>query len=123
MSAPAKFHTTLAVERINADQWRLTGLLAFYSAKLDNLIFVRKGFVTDFASVPRVPVAYWLFADVGQEAAVIHDFLYTEGKLPRKLADEIFLEALEACGVPAWRRWPMYLAVRTFGADRFATAS
>ena len=119
MKAKARFHTTLAVERLPGDRWKLTGLLAFYSAKLDNMVFVKKGFITDFASVPRVPVAYWLFADVGQEAAVVHDALYTDGKFSRETADRIFLEALEACGVQAWRRYPMYWAVRAFGASRY----
>ena len=124
MTAPARFHTNLAVERPDPDkeEWVLTKLLAFYSAKCSRMLIVRKGFVTDFASVPRVPVAYWLYANVGQEAAVIHDALYTWGSMPRAVADAIFLEALEACGVSAWRRLPMYWAVRAFGAARY-TAS
>ncbi|MEX5744637.1 DUF1353 domain-containing protein [Massilia sp. X63] len=122
MTAPARFHTALSVEQLDDERWRLTGLLAFYSAKLDRMIIVRKGFVTDFASIPRIPLAYWLFAGVGQAAAVVHDSLYTDGIVPREVADSIFLEAMEACGVSAWRRWPMFWAVRAFGGSRYSAA-
>ena len=123
MKAPARFHTKLSVEQLDDERWRLTALLAFYSAKFDRMIFVPNGFETDFASVPRVPLAYWLFAGVAQAAAVVHDSLYGAGTVPRKVADEIFLEALEACGVAAWRRWPMFWAVRAFGAGRYRAAT
>ena len=118
----AGFHTTLQVEQLDDERWRLTAMLAFASAKYDRMVIVPKGFETDFASIPRIPLAYWLFAGVGQAAAVVHDALYGEGQVPRKVADDIFLEAMEACGVSAWRRWPMYWAVRTFGASRYRTA-
>lgn len=122
MKAPARFHTKLSVEQIDDVRWQLTALLAFYSAKFDRMILVPNGFITDFASVPRLPLAYWLFAGVGQAAAVVHDFLYSGGAVPREVADAIFLEAMEACGVSAWRRWPMYWAVRVRGGSRYSAA-
>lgn len=122
MKFSAGFHTKLSVEQLDAERWRLAALLAFYSAKFDRMILVPKDFETDFASVPRVPLAYWLFAGVGQAAAVVHDFLYSGGITSRDAADAIFLEAMEACGVSAWRRLPMYWAVRTFGRARYTTA-
>jgi len=119
----ARFHTTLSVEQLDAERWRLTALLAFCSAKHDSMIIVPAGTVTDFASVPRMPLAFWLFAGVGQAAAVVHDWLYrVDTSVSREVADEIFLEAMEACGVSAWRRYPMYWAVRAFGGTRYRSA-
>jgi len=93
--------------------------LVYYSALLELLVTVPAGFVTDYASVPRAPLTYWLFGGVGDEAAVVHDFLYSTGVVPRQVADEVYGEALEACGVAAWRRVPMVAAVRVFGASRY----
>ncbi|MBC6981719.1 DUF1353 domain-containing protein [Caulobacter sp. 17J80-11] len=85
----------------------------------DEVIVVPVGFETDFASVP------WgfreLFPQLGPWArpAIIHDWLYANrglGRYSRADADRIFLEAMEVVGVPAWRRAPMYLAVRAGGA-------
>jgi len=45
---------------------------------------------------------------------VVHDWLYYN-KHDRKEADKIFLEAMKSEGVPAWRRLPIYSAVRAFG--------
>ncbi|SFD83108.1 DUF1353 domain-containing protein [Massilia yuzhufengensis] len=122
MKPSAQFHTKLSVEQLDAVRWQLVALLAFYSAKYDSMTIVPAGTVTDFASVPRIPLAFWLFAGIGQAAAVIHDWLYGCGTVPRKVADDIFLEAMEACGVPTWRRIPMYWAVRAFGAGRYSKA-
>lgn len=120
----AGFLTALRAEPISPgnDNWRLLAELAFSSDVLDRLIVVPPGFVTDFASVPRLPLAYLLFGNVAREAAVVHDFLYSSGACSRKLADEVFVEASKACNVPAWRRGPMWLGVRLFGAGRYTAA-
>lgn len=78
-------------------------------------IRVPKGFVTDFASVPRVPIAYWLTGDTAHEAAVLHDYCYSTGLHPRAWCDEMFAAAMQASGVPAWRRALMYAGVRAGG--------
>ncbi|MEH6436709.1 DUF1353 domain-containing protein [Massilia sp. DD77] len=119
-----RFHTTLSVKRVkpDSDDWVLTSTLVFESVVLDRLVVVPSGFVTDFASVPRLPFTFWLFGAVAQEAAVVHDHLYSTGEVSRKLADEVFAEASKACGVSAWRRGPMWLGVRLFGAGRYAPA-
>ena len=117
----ARFLSTLCTDRVNlasADRVLLSPLV-FDSALLDLRIIVPAGFVTDFASVPRAPLTYWLFGGVGDEAAVVHDFLYEKGMMPRELADEVYGEALTACGVAAWRRAAMVAAVRVFGARRY----
>lgn len=94
---------------------------------------IPKGFYTDLASVPRVPFAYMLFGGIGQKAAVLHDGLYsrwheiktlaipdnTAVELTREDCDEIFREALKACGVGIVKRNLMYRAVRLFGGSYF----
>jgi hypothetical protein len=78
-------------------------------------ICVPKGFVTDFASIPR---GLWnLFPCDGRHspAAVIHDFLYSGTHTSRFLADAIFREVMTELQVPRWRRDLMYFAVRLFG--------
>ena len=121
MPSSPRFLSTLRTERVDlltCDRILLAPL-AFSSVVLDKLIIVPEGFVTDFASVPRAPLTYWLFGGIGDEAAVVHDFLYEKGLVPRELADQVYGEALTACGVPSWRRVAMVAAVRVFGAGRY----
>lgn len=119
----ARFLSLLRVERVaGTDEWVLTSELAFSSAVLNRLVIVPIGFRTDFASVPRLPLAFLLFGGVADEAAVVHDFLYSTGACSRKLADDVFSEASKACGVSAWRRGPMWLGVRLFGGSRYRAA-
>lgn len=121
MASKSRFLSTLRTERVDLATCDrvLLAPLAFSSVVLDKLVVVPEGFVTDFASVPRAPLTYWLFGGIGDEAAVVHDFAYEKGIVPRDVADDLYLEALEACGVPAWRRRAMWAAVRTFGASRY----
>lgn len=79
------------------------------------VVVVHKGFVTDFASVPR---ALWsVLPPFGMytAAAVIHDFEYFRQIRPRPEADQIFLEAMIELNVRRWKRASMYRAVRMFG--------
>jgi hypothetical protein len=92
--------------------WKLHHPLIFWSTVLNATVTVPTGFITDFASVPRLPFTYWLFGDTAHASAVIHDYLLREMKLDWPNAALVFREAMEAEGVPAWRRWAMYTAVR-----------
>jgi hypothetical protein len=79
------------------------------------IIEVPEGFVTDFASVPRL---FWRIVPPWgrySPAAVVHDYLYQSAKVSRKEADDIFLELMARLGVPRWKRYTMYWAVRGFG--------
>lgn len=80
-------------------------------------ISVEPGFVTDFASVPKL--FWWFFPSWGRygNAAVIHDWLYwTQFKqYPRKRADDIFLEGMECLEVGWLTRNALYYAVRIVG--------
>ena len=80
-----------------------------------SIIEVPEGFETDFASVPRL---FWRVVPPWgrySPAAVVHDFLYSTGKVSRKEADAIFLELMARLAVPLWKRYVMYWAVRLFG--------
>lgn len=96
-------------------QWEIVEPLVFVSDVARLTITVPAGFRTDLASVPRIPVAYWLAGGSAAAAAVVHDYLYNSRLVPRKVADEVLREASTATAVPAWRRWLMWSAVRLFG--------
>ncbi len=78
-------------------------------------VVVERGFVTDFASVPRV--LWWVLPKWGiyGNAAVIHDWLYWDQQTTRKEADEILLEAMAVLHVSDLKKKAIYTAVRTFG--------
>ena len=100
--------------------WRVTAPLVFYSEHLAREITVPAGFITDFASVPRLPVAYLLAGGEADEASVVHDYLYHSHELARADADAVFEEAMAATGQPWWRRKLMWAGVRLFGASPYA---
>lgn len=85
-------------------------------------IEVPSGTPTDGASVPRI---FWnIFEPFGEYfgAAVVHDFLYSEGnvKHTRLSADNIFKEAMFNLGVGWLRRGLIYRAVRLFGGSKYS---
>ncbi len=87
------------------------------------VIFVKKGFITNLASIPRI---FWMiYPPFGLYtlAAIIHDFLYSKmGAVQvhsRKEADDIFLEIMKETGVSWHTRILFYIAVRLFGKSFF----
>ena len=80
-----------------------------------NSIVVPFGFVTDFASVPRI---FWgIYPKWGKygNAAVVHDYLYWVQRYSRKETDNIFLEGMEVLKVSVFDRKTIYNSVRLFG--------
>ena len=96
--------------------WRLLSDLHYFSGKLGRRVVVTTGFVTDFASIPRLPVVYMLYANRFRKAAVIHDFLYKEKSLSRRVCDGVFREAIVASGGGYFTSLAMWLGVRIAGA-------
>lgn len=97
-------------------QWTLLAPLEYYSALLDERLSVPAGFVTDFASVPRVAFAYMMYGGHASWEAAIHDYLYRMRlDLSKGVCDKVFLEAMESDGEPRARRWAMYCTVKLFG--------
>ncbi len=113
---PLNWLTPLRCEQIDEGTWILTDELHYLSARIGEII-VPAAFATDFASVPRLPLAYLLAGGVGDRAAVIHDFLYRSVPHPtdRATADAVFYDALIDCGISSWRAYLMWSAVRCFG--------
>ncbi|WP_429496765.1 DUF1353 domain-containing protein [Robbsia andropogonis] len=96
-------------------QWRLKSPLVYHSDIARGTIAVPAGFVTDLASVPRLPFIFCLFGGTSSKAAVIHDYLYRYKPLPRRTAGAVLKEASAATGVARWRRWAMWAGVRLAG--------
>ena len=94
--------------------WLLQEELRYYID--DAACSVPVGVVVDFASVPR---GLWNtfppYDPKYSAAAIIHDWLYMTERYPRKINDQIFLEAMIARGVKRWKRNVMHFAVRVGG--------
>ena len=95
--------------------WVLDADFTYFSEIIGGKITVPKGFSTDFASVPRIPVVYLLYANRGRKAAVIHDYLYRTGSAIRSICDAVFREALIADGESLPVAWAMWAGVRIGG--------
>lgn len=81
--------------------YKLLAPLVYQSDLLGKTLAIPFGFVTDYASVPRLPLMFMVAGDTAHEAAVVHDWLYTvhaiDGReIDRDLADAVFREAVEA---------------------------
>lgn len=112
------FATTLKIEELPSGRdWRVLAPLVYENA--DGSYIVPEGAETDFASIPR---GLWnILPPMGEHnrAAVLHDFLYRTGAVPRAKADAIFLEAMKSLGVPSWKQQVMYWGVRVGGARSY----
>jgi hypothetical protein len=73
------------------------------------------GFVTDFASIPRVFWSVLRPDGIYTYAAIVHDYLYWEQPVARETADEIFKFAMEDFRVDGATIAAIYAAVRVGG--------
>lgn len=84
-------------------------------------IYVRHGWVTDLASVPKIfqnIFSPYAFSDCGAMPALIHDALYLAegaGVYSKKEVDRMFYDLLIHCKTPRWKAYLMYAAVRVGG--------
>lgn len=126
----SSFTSELKVSPINDSKWSVLESFVYYIGEKGSRDFVEvpPGFVTDFASIPRI--LWTILPPWGKygKAAVVHDYLYTahsrkqvtetdkiDVPVTRSEADRIFLEAMEVLGVNKFTRYSMYYAVRIFG--------
>jgi len=91
--------------------WIVEQPLNFHSVNTAKNYVVPAGTLTDLASG---------FATGASAAAILHDHLYQRGIHFKQIkdkaeADDIFYEAMISTGVPQWRAWMYFLAVRMFG--------
>ncbi len=83
-------------------------------------IVVPRGYITDGYSMPgallqafQPHTARWL------QPAILHDWLYDAGLVPRGVADRVLLHAMRAAGVSKPRAFIVYWAVRLGGRGGF----
>jgi hypothetical protein len=96
--------------------WVLFSDLAYHVGDSDIIITIPKGFVTDFASIPR---PFWSagLSPNGKysKAAIVHDYLYWVQGCTRRQADNILMIAMKESGVDAATRTAIYEGVRLGG--------
>lgn len=104
------FVGTLRLDYIDGRNWKVVGGFTFIDE--DGEVYTAPdGFVTDFASVPRI--LWSLLPPTGDygPAAVIHDFLVRKGVIKRSNADKVFKRALNVLKVSPWKIWVLYKGV------------
>lgn len=100
--------------------WKLTAPFSFdvldlnRSGEFNLSIYVKSGFLTDYASIPRV--FWWIWPhDECAEAAIVHDWIYQQTNVDRQLADSIFRIIMRVTKKPYLMRLALYLGVRIGG--------
>ena len=93
----------------------LTAPLVYDSIKAGRRIEADVGFRTNFVTGRKLLLVRRIVQDKMNRAAVIHDLLYETGEVSRSVADDVFLEAMLACEVAAWRAYAAWAAVRAVG--------
>lgn len=85
------------------------------------IIYVPAGYITDGYSLPGLALQAFQPASARYlMPAILHDWLYDVGLVPRAMADRVLLHAMRAVGVPEWQCLPVYAAVRAGGWGGFA---
>jgi hypothetical protein len=129
----SRFLTPLKVEKIGYDQdgralYRLLARLVYLSDRFGRRV-VPAGFVTNFASVPRLPVVFLVAGGRAEEEATVHDYEYTVREKSRDDCDAQFLESLQADKpyatelkkpTPKWLAYVMYEGVHLGGRSAYA---
>jgi hypothetical protein len=118
------FLDKLRLEDIDGRTMRLLEPFRYFVSKKIGTVCAVAGFVTDFASVPRL---FWILlpkCGIHNRAAVAHDWLYVRRRIEmadgfrvptRSECDWILLQGLQDCGVSWWLRNAMWSAVRAGG--------
>ena len=114
-----RIKSTLTISPIrHTFKWKLT---KDWVLRVDGeIIIIKEGFATDFASVPRflwglIPPAEGYY----RLPAVLHDWMYVKGYKTKTFADKTFLKFMEQQGVHPIKRILMYWGVRLFGKGSY----
>ncbi|HHR3990228.1 TPA: DUF1353 domain-containing protein [Salmonella enterica] len=115
-----RFTTPAILEMLDHFLWRVYEPFEFYlSDDISDIISVPAGFITDFATIPRI---FWTFMPPDgkySKTAIIHNWIYDNALRTKKEADLILLDRMTVLGVPKWKRIVMHLAVRWFGRGMY----
>ena len=109
--------TTVKILRDKPGCFEVSSPVIFYSKKFNMTITVMPGYPTDFASIPQFLKDRVDVNGKHREAAIVHDYLCTNGEevgVTQKIADLIFEEAMQVLGVNPITRWLMFNSVRAF---------
>jgi hypothetical protein len=112
-----RFTQPLRAEFLGNNLWKTIDPFEYHVGKYpsDEIIIVPEGFITNFASVPRI---FWPIIspiDNHAKAAILHDYCYFIGyKDSRKYCDDIFREAMIVLKVNKIKVFLMYWSVRLF---------
>lgn len=119
---PSAFRTPLDTRYLDGRNWMVLQPFEYAVGSLEKpreIISIPAGFVTDFASIPRI---LWpIYPPTGPygKAAVVHDWLYSTEvvfrRRPRADADMVFLEGMVVLEVPWTTRHVLYRHVRMYG--------
>ena len=105
----------VAVEQVDATNWKL--LRSYTVLWTNGGLTASVGFITDFASIPRIVRS--IIPQMGNQngPSIIHDLCYRMGGkyLSRAEADMLYLLAMKVAGVGWWKRNTIYLGVRSGG--------
>lgn len=123
----SKFTTPLKLEFLNYKDFKLLEEFEYYRENDKNeVIKVPAGFVTDFASIPRL---FWsILPPTGTKknkyakSAVLHDFCFDrtcQYGYSFNEANDIFLESMKAVGVSKIVRYTLYYCVKWFGKSHY----
>jgi hypothetical protein len=114
------FLSKLIVENDNGATMTLAQPLVYWSALFNAEMIVPAGFVTDFASIPRL--LHTIIPKHGKydAPAVLHDAAYQTGHIGDRSitqldADRLMLEAMQVKGVRWTQRRAIYLGCRMGG--------
>jgi Protein of unknown function (DUF1353) len=116
----SRFETELELNYLDGRTWRLLQTFNYSSVVLERVVVIAAGFLTDFASIPRVLWSVWPPTGPYGKAAVVHDWLYrTPGIATRADADRALAEAMAVLHVGWFTRQIIYRGVRVGGASAY----
>lgn len=99
----------------DGSNWVLEETLNYQLKETDLVISVPRGFVTDFASIPRIAWTVMAPTDRPGRAGIVHDFLYWDQGCTREQADKIMLLGMNETSVGRAQRAIIYRALRLAG--------
>lgn len=117
VSTKPRFHQKwIDVHQVSVKDWALQKPVIFQGSKGDCIV-VPRGFVTDYASVPRILHSLVGPTGIYTLAAIVHDWLLKlllgkKWTINSRDADGLFRLMLEVLGVGFWLRWFMWTGVR-----------